>query len=310
MRIDTHPVTVRRYTRPRMEARPPHSPNRRLLARTKVAALAALLAGCAALPVDSVRIAPDAPLVRLTEGDEACRTSPEAADATPRQALDPRLITLVNWNVQKGGHGDWGDQLGALVAGADVLTLQEAPIVSDGWRDHDAALFHACAPGFESRRTPTGVLTISDAAPLVQCNLQALEPVLRTPKATLVTEYALAGRDDNLLVVNMHVVNFTMGLAAFQAQLSDASDVVAQHRGPVILTGDFNTWSQARLDVLGTVIDAHGLGAVDFSDDARKRFLGKPLDHVYVRGLDVVWATTYETDTSDHNPMRVWLSAI
>ena len=154
------------------------------------------------------------------------------------------------------------------------------------------------------------MLTISDAAPLVQCNLQALEPVLRTPKATLVTEYALAGRDENLLVVNMHVVNFTMGLAAFQAQLSDASDVVAQHRGPVILTGDFNTWRQARLDLLGSIIDAHGLEAVDFPDDARKRFLGKPLDHVYVRGLDVVSATTYETDTSDHNPMRVWLSAI
>lgn len=293
-----------------MDARPPHSKHRRRLARAKVAALAALLAGCAALPVDSARIAPDAPLLRLSEAGEACRTSSESGDATPRPALDPSLITLVNWNVQKGGHGEWGAQLGALAEGADVLTLQEVPIVNDGWRGHDPARFHAFAPGFETRRTPTGVLTISDAAPLVQCNLQALEPWLRTPKATLITEYALAGRNESLLVVNMHVVNFSMGLAAFESQLAEASDVVAQHRGPVILTGDFNTWRQARLDRLGATIAAHGLEAVGFANDARKRFLGKPLDHVYVRGLDVVSATTYETDTSDHNPMRVWLSAI
>lgn len=293
-----------------MKASSPHSRPRRLLVRGKVAALAALIAGCAALPVDSVRIAPDAPLVRLAEGGDACRTSSAPVDVAPRAALDPRLITLVNWNVQKGGHGEWGEQLGALAEGADVLTLQEAPIVNDGWRGHDAARFHAFAPGFETRRTPTGVLTISDSAPLVQCNLQAREPWLRTPKATLVTEYALAGRSESLLVVNVHVVNFSLGLTAFESQLAEASGVVARHRGPVILTGDFNTWRQARLDRLGAILDAHGLAPVVFAADVRKRFLGRPLDHVYVRGLDVVSATSYATDTSDHNPMRVWLSAI
>jgi endonuclease/exonuclease/phosphatase (EEP) superfamily protein YafD len=48
---------------------------------------------------------------------------------------------------------------------------------------------------------------------------------------------------------------------------------------------------------------------VEFDDDERKRVFGKPLDHVYVRGLDVRSATTHAIDTSDHNPMRVWLSA-
>lgn len=293
-----------------MEAEAPMPARQRVLSRAPALAVTLLVAGCAALPMESVRIAPDAPLLRLAQGDEPCHTSAEPPVAEPLPALDPRLITLVNWNVQKGGHGEWGDQLGALSAGADVLTLQEAPIANAGWRGHDPNRFHAFAPGFETRRTSTGVLTISDTAPLVQCNLQAREPWLRTPKATLVTEYALAGRDENLLVVNMHVVNFSMGLAAFQSQLADASDIVAQHRGPVILTGDFNTWRQARLDLLAAIIDTHGLEAVDFSNDTRKRFLGKPLDHVYVRGLGVLSATTYETDTSDHNPMQVRLSAI
>ena len=62
-------------------------------------------------------------------------------------------------------------------------------------------------------------MTVSTAVPLVQCNLSAREPLLRTPKATLVTEYALAGRQDTLLVINIHAVNFTLGLGAFEAQL-------------------------------------------------------------------------------------------
>ena len=40
-----------------------------------------------------------------------------------------------------------------------------------------------------------------------------------------------------------------------------------------------------------------------------KYLLGKPLDHVYVRGLKVIDATTIATQASDHNPMQVWLSA-
>jgi endonuclease/exonuclease/phosphatase (EEP) superfamily protein YafD len=56
------------------------------------------------------------------------------------------------------------------------------------------------------------------------------------------------------------------------------------------------------------LVGSYGLAAVEFEKDDRKRVFGKPLDHVYVRGLDVVAAETRETASSDHNPMRVWLS--
>ncbi|MEO0345780.1 MAG: endonuclease/exonuclease/phosphatase family protein [Pseudomonadota bacterium] len=245
----------------------------------------------------------------MANASSACRTgwaeAPEAHDA----ALDPGRIALVNWNIKKGSRSDWRDQLDTLTAGADLVTLQEAPLANAGWRDHESSLYHAFAPGWTSRRTPTGVMTLSDAAHLVQCNMQAREPWLRSPKATMATEYALTDRAETLLVVNVHVVNFSLGLAAFDRQLEQVSTVVAQHEGPVILTGDFNTWRRARLDRVRALVDAHDLEPVSFRNDVRKRFLGNPLDHVYVRGLEVIDATATDTRASDHNPMRVWLSA-
>lgn len=291
----------------------------RLMSRTILSGLAnrvagavpllafALLAGCAALPPASTRLEPDRPIAGLTHAGADCRTG--TADAADAAAIDPRAITLVNWNVEKGGHDAWAEQRDALAAGADVVLLQEAPLVSDGWRSADDDAFHAFAPGYETRRTPTGVLTISDAPPLVQCNLSAREPWLRSSKATAVTEYALRGRDDTLLVINIHAVNFTFGLGAFDRQLRAASGIIARHRGPVVFAGDFNTWRRSRLARLERLLGPLGLEAVAFAVDNRKRFLGQALDHVYVRGFDVVAATSYETNTSDHNPMRVWLSA-
>ncbi len=271
--------------------------------------LAALaVPGCAGLPMPTGAVSPAEPAISLAHDAESCEIGPVRTGSRALPALDPQSIELLNWNIQKGGHADWGSELYELGVGADVLTLQEAPLVNPGWEEQVVESFHAFAPGFATRRSPTGVMTVSTAVPLVQCNLSAREPWLRTPKATLVTEYALEGRGETLLVINIHAVNFTLGLGAFEAQLDNASDVLEKHVGPVIFAGDFNTWRQSRLDHLQVLIDSHGLAAVEFAEDERKRFLGNPLDHVYVRGLDVVAAVTHETESSDHNPMRVWLS--
>jgi endonuclease/exonuclease/phosphatase (EEP) superfamily protein YafD len=44
-----------------------------------------------------------------------------------------------------------------------------------------------------------------------------------------------------------------------------------------------------------------------FDQDHRKRVFGQPLDHIYVRGLEVIEATTREVKSSDHNPMSARL---
>ncbi len=289
------PVKARRITRQWLKILP-------------LAVLAAGVPGCATSPLPTGGVTPVLPVHALADAGDACEIGPEATGRYAQATLDPTAIEVLNWNIQKGADRDWGNKLYALGQGADIVTLQEAPLVNPGWDDSVTDQFHAFAPGFKTRRSPTGVMTVSTAVPLVQCNLRSREPFLRTAKATIVTEYALAGYDETLLVINIHAVNFTLGMAAFEQQLADASSILERHAGPVIFSGDFNTWRKARIDHVDELVQSHGLAAVEFADDERKRFLGLPLDHVYIRGLNVLAAKTYETDTSDHNPMRVWLS--
>ena len=67
------------------------------------------------------------------------------------------------------------------------------------------------AQGYQRDQLSTGVMTASRIAPLAQCSLTHYEPWLKSPKATSITEYALQGTDNTLLVVNVHLINFTFG---------------------------------------------------------------------------------------------------
>jgi endonuclease/exonuclease/phosphatase (EEP) superfamily protein YafD len=58
---------------------------------------------------------------------------------------------------------------------------------------------------------------------------------------------------------------------------------------------------------LNEITDSLGLEKLDYDEDHRKRFLGQPLDHIYIRGLEVLEATTRKVGSSDHNPMSVHL---
>jgi endonuclease/exonuclease/phosphatase (EEP) superfamily protein YafD len=60
------------------------------------------------------------------------------------------------------------------------------------------------------------------------------------------------------------------------------------------------------------VVDRHvarvaqrlGLHEIEFKEDKRTLFLGKQLDHIYVRGLELVDAEAIPVKSSDHNPVR------
>ena len=57
------------------------------------------------------------------------------------------------------------------------------------------SLYEAFARGYVQDEIDTGVLTLARTPHLVHCHLLATEPWLRTPKATSVTLYPLAGSD-------------------------------------------------------------------------------------------------------------------
>ena len=150
-------------------------------------------------------------------------------------------------------------------------------------------------------------MTLSAAHPVYCCPLREREPILRLAKSALVTVYPLP--DTRLLmVVNIHAVNFSLGVDVYSKQLLPIGDQIAHHSGPVIMAGDFNAWSRRRMNALYRFAREMSLRQVRFTDDQRRRAFGRPLDFVFYRGLNVSEASVLVTRASDHNPLLVEFS--
>jgi len=232
-----------------------------------------------------------------------CRAQITVARSLDELGLPAVGLEILSWNIRKNGSDNWATELARLGDGKDLVLIQEAHLTANIPDSLPGAGHWAFAPGYSNREGPTGVMTLSAVPPLTQCNLVTREPLLGTPKATSITQYALADSDQSLVVANLHVVNFSLGLKTFRQQLDEVRAVLSVHDGPIILSGDFNTWSYRRLDVLQELATDLDLTDVGFEDDARKRPFNHALDHMFVRGLKLVGAKTESVDASDHNPL-------
>ena len=238
---------------------------------------------------------------------ESCRVLFDAAPDTATVGLNADEIRLVSWNMQKKSIPNWRADYSRLTDGRDLILIQEASLREDTIGDLPAVPHWSFAPGYRTGDSITGVLTLSSRQPLARCSFANTEPLLRTPKATSITQFALEGSDETLLVVNVHAVNFSLGLGSYKRQFAQISDVLEGHQGPIILSGDFNTWRAGRTRTIEAMAEKLELLPIVFSDDNRKRFLGSPLDHIYVRGLSASNSDSSIVTSSDHNPMTVTL---
>ena len=212
-------------------------------------------------------------------------------------------FSLLNWNVEKAQHPGLVTEFAAYAERSDLIFLQEAVPLKKAETVIAQSLYEAFVRGYVQNEIDTGVLTLARTPHLVHCHLLATEPWLRTPKATSVTLYPFTGSDASLLTINLHAVNFSFGVKEYRFQLEAAAALMRAHRGPVIFGGDLNTWSNRRQATLDAVTDELGLTAVPFSPDHRTSRFGRPLDHLYVRGLIRQSSETVQVNTSDHNPL-------
>ena len=257
--------------------------------------------------MSSVRASEVTPHVVKPEHSERCA---EALSQAPVSGADQGLappFTVLNWNVEKAQHPDLVTEFAAYAERSDLIFLQEAVPLKKTETVIAQSLYEAFVRGYVQDEIDTGVLTLARTPHLVHCHFLAMEPWLRTPKATSVTLYPLAGSDASLLTINLHAVNFSFGVEEYRAQMEAAAELIREHEGPVIFGGDLNTWSDRRQATLDALTDELGLTPVLFSPDHRTSRFGRPLDHLYVRGL--VWQSseTVQVETSDHNPLIVTL---
>ena len=56
-----------------------------------------------------------------------------------------------------------------------------------------------------------------------------------------------------VMVANVHLINYTLAVSHFRAQLRQLAKILSKHQGPLIVSGDFNTWNDERMAVVDTI---------------------------------------------------------
>jgi len=242
---------------------------------------------------------------------EARQCADSLGQASAREESELGLeLWVLSWNIQKASNEGWDSDLSELGEQVQLAFIQEASLQAPIAQTLPMPLYQAFAAGYTSGSSETGVMTLSTGYPSLACNLTAWEPWLGTPKATSITEYPLVGRNDRLLTINMHAVNFTVGLDSFGEQIHAISALLERHEGPVIVAGDLNTWSSSRQTLVDNFMQKHQLVPVSFEPDLRTTAFGNALDHMYVRGIAAHSARVVPVSSSDHNPLLVRLQIL
>lgn len=224
------------------------------------------------------------------------------ADQAPRE-ITQKTFRLLVWNLHKGQDAGWQQALNRLAQGRDLLLLQEVLNTQELAAQYSSRFPTALyASAFAYLQQQSGVEILSQFAPHFYCAGAKSEPWIRIPKVGAAMSLPLSN-GQALLLVNVHLINFEINPTAYEAQLRTLMQLVSQHQGPLVLSGDFNSWNGYRAQIIRKVINEFGLEEVSFAQDHRLRFLGNPLDHIFVRGLNVLNATTEPTESSDHAPL-------
>ncbi len=263
-----------------------------------------LLSGCLEIPSQET--------LSTNEGTRLVDRCPAIIPAIRQQGSDLKAIfRITTWNLHKFQRANWQQELKLWSRRSDLLLLQEVmerPALSQlltpahfNWLQLQA---------FRLEGEATGVLNAAPAAALYSCSLRAPEPVSRLPKSTLLTLYALEGSAYPLLVVNVHGVNFELGMAAYSRQITRIFKLVARYPGPVVLAGDFASWGDKRAGYLSGLALQNGFEEVLPSPDQRVRAMSAPVDHIFYRKLNLHRSESQKTNASDHTPLWAEFSVI
>jgi endonuclease/exonuclease/phosphatase (EEP) superfamily protein YafD len=228
--------------------------------------------------------------------------------------LNPLNFNLLIWNVFKGTRKNWSHDFLKLTQDKNLILLQEACINNHMSRTFEKLNQYIFYFGLsfllsKKRNIPTGTLLASETQASESGALRSvdLEPFLRTPKTFTWAKYKFMGTSAELLVINIHALNFT-GQLAFMNQINQCLSLIDKHIGPVVFAGDFNTRTQKRLSYLVSSLKELKLDQVDFGPEKKSRLLGLDLDHAFIRNLDVnSTRIATEVKSSDHLPLELSL---
>ena len=218
-------------------------------------------------------------------------------------------FTVLVWNVFKYKRENLFKDLKKLSETSDIMMIQEAMHTNE-WQETFAQQMPFSFSFFKSFCTEKNQATgVKNAARFKLMNDVILvspgrEPILNSPKVSGVSRVDIPGHG-SVLLVNIHAINFVSN-SVFEDQITQVADYISTQPGPVIWAGDFNTWNPARQKFLDLKTKALQLVHVNPVNDNRKH----TLDHIYVRGFDIVNAEVLRQTSSDHRPLMAVLKFI
>lgn len=212
-------------------------------------------------------------------------------------------FSLMTWNIHKGQDPNWVTLVNSHLT--DILVLQEATdgleVLPPLQQVLGPSYYHLFNSAWEMLGgVGTGTLTSAKFSALDYQLLlsQDREPIAMTPKSMLVSKYVVAGCAQDILVVNLHMINFNLG-AAYRRQLEQLRTYIENHNGPVVVAGDFNNWNFFRTNTMYEW--AHSLGLLYAEPERRAWFF---LDHIFYKNLALKSIEELETSYSDHYPLK------
>lgn len=222
------------------------------------------------------------------------------------QGLNPDNIALLNWNIYKGNEDNWQQDLSFFARTHDIMTLQEALLDEQltqllsqyklNWVMNSAFYLNGAA---------AGVMTTAKTKAIHSCGFKTNEPIIQIPKSTLLSYYVINGTKKRLLVANIHSINFSLGIKTYQQQLETLYEVIKHHDGPMIVAGDFNSWSDERMMLVQGLMEKLSLSSLDYPVNTKTHVFGKAIDHVFYRSLEPINNQIVQVSSSDHMPISV-----
>ncbi|MDF7667719.1 endonuclease/exonuclease/phosphatase family protein [Orbaceae bacterium ESL0727] len=242
--------------------------------------------------------------LRYQAGSDVELILPQTTIAVKQPLIRHHHFSILVWNIFKQKRIECIPVLEEYIDNTELMLLQEAqnsaPLLNLITQHNKIA---DQVPAYSFNDLSVGVMTVANSLPICTFSFKEKEPLIRVPKSALITIYPIDNSDKTLLVANVHAINFSIGVKIYQQQIRVLLNKVNEHCGPVILAGDFNAWSRQRLNLLYHLIRTIELKPVNFTVDMRKTFMGRPLDFVFYRGLELTSAQIIQTNASDHNPL-------
>lgn len=224
----------------------------------------------------------------------------------------PRRMNILVWNLHKGANDSFATDFTELGYKKDLIVAQEMQL--DPFMERVFAAFplntYSTATSFFLGKElfRTGVTTASQVKPVSETYIRTvtLEPVVNSPKVTLITQYPIRFTDKKLTVVNIHGINF-VDVPSFKKEIDRIYETIKTYPSPLIFTGDFNSWNDERLAILKDFSVKMKMKEANFFPDNRMRFNKRPLDHFFytedIRVLEAKVEGFYQG--SDHKPLEL-----